>query len=538
ESGTTPEPSTTPELDPSPVPERPVPDQEVDVPASEAPGPRTPFAARTDLEPNTLYHVEGRGDFYTNADGRVTRVEVEYGGRGSLNADLQRLQPDATYVIRPDVENPIPGANHEHVLTTDAEGRVVQAHTDDLAFGNADRSESVQSRVGDEGGTGYDGGHLFGNQFGGGGEYGNLVAMLESVNRGAGDSFFNLENHWASLLDANPPVRVSVDIMPEFVPGSRVPEAIVVRWTENGVPFERIFDNIPDEVANAMDAPNASVVPDVAPRTDAAPGTGPQVADDAARGAEPSGAAETAPAAGSAADAAPAADGTAGADPSAEGAVEPEATGDGAPAAEEAGSSWPTSGDASPALAEVQVGDRLDADARAALAGDGNHGVVFFNEAANQRFYSNPSATLGAPGRPFFTMPLADGAHVSDAGSAARVTGMSPATAEAYTGYRMDGATAEPDLSRPVPEWERDIVGIVFNPSEANLPQVPTAADAGGYAHYLEGGNTAVRTGDGPNAGYLMNDAREFVIRGGDAVPPGSVLFRIVDGDWVVERVF
>lgn len=464
------------DLEPAPIPERPLPEREIDVPASEAPGPRTPFAARTDLEPSALYHVEGRGDFFTDANGRVVRVEVEYGGRGNLNADLQRLQPETTYVIRPDVDSPTAGAAHEHVLLTDAEGRVVQAHTDDLTFADADRSASVQSRVGDEGGPGYDGGHLFGTRFGGGGEYGNLVAMLESVNRGAGDSFFNLESHWASLLDANPPVRVGVDIMPEFVPGSRVPEAIVVRWTENGAVFERIFDNIPDEVVEVADTPDGATLADSAPHADLKP--------------------------------------------------------------HEADAAWPTSGDASPAVAGMGVGDALDADMRAQLATHGNHGVAFFNEAANQRFYANPSATLGGKGRPFFVMPLEDGAHVSDAAGAARATGMSPATAEAYVGYRLDPVTANPDLGRPVPEWERDIVGIIFNPSDANTPHVPAASDAGHYPHYLEGGHTAVRTGDGPGAGYLLNDVREFVIRGGDAVPPGSLLFRIVDGDWVIERVF
>lgn len=52
--------------------------------------------------------------------------------------------------------------------------------------------------------------------------------------------------------------------------------------------------------------------------------------------------------------------------------------------------------------------------------------------------------------------------------------------------------------------------------------------------HYLEGGTTAVKTGDGPTAGYLLNPTREFVIPGGNPVPPGSVLFQLgKNGDWI-----
>lgn len=67
----------------------------------------------------------------------------------------------------------------------------------------------------------------------------------------------------------------------------------------------------------------------------------------------------------------------------------------------------------------------------------------------------------------------------------------------------------------------------------------PTAADAGGWPHFLEGGNTAVKTGDGPTAGYLVNPTREFVMPGGDPVPPGSVLFKLgPNGDWIPMRKY
>jgi len=213
---------------------RPTAPNSVDIPAGDGPGPKTPFAARTDLQPNTVYHVEGRGDFYTDSNGKVTYVETTYGGRGNLNADLMTPHPDTTYVVHPEVNTPSDGSSQAHVFHTDAEGRVDLAHTDQLSLGEADRSESVQTRGGDEGGVGYDGGHLFGNGFGGGGEYSNIVAMLRDVNRGSGDSFFNLENQWRDLLKTDASTKIEVDIRPHYSGDSRVPEAIEINYSVNG----------------------------------------------------------------------------------------------------------------------------------------------------------------------------------------------------------------------------------------------------------------------------------------------------------------
>ena len=68
--------------------------------------------------------------------------------------------------------------------------------------------------------------------------------------------------------------------------------------------------------------------------------------------------------------------------------------------------------------------------------------------------------------------------------------------------------------------------------------KVPSAADAGGWPHYLEGGHTAVKL-EGPNAGYLVNKTREFVTPGGNPMPKGSVLFKLgPNGEWVPKRKF
>lgn len=215
----------------------------VEVTGGELPGPKTAFARRTDLAPDTMYRVAKRGDFYTDSTGKVTYVETVYGDR-ALNYDLHKPQPSTTYVVYPQVTNPVPGGNHAHVFVTDAEGRTVLAHTDHLALGEARRAESVQSRVGDEGGPGYDGGHMLGTDFGGGGEYVNVKAQLEQVNRGAGDSFFNLENEWRRILADDPNAQITIDIRHVYPPGSTVPEFTVVEYRVNGGDIQiRRFDN-------------------------------------------------------------------------------------------------------------------------------------------------------------------------------------------------------------------------------------------------------------------------------------------------------
>lgn len=199
---------------------------------AEAPGARTPFAETEDLEPNTAYEVEGRGTFYTDADGRVTHVEAEYGGTGDLNYDLIEPQPDTTYVI-----------GDEHVFITDDQGRTVEAHATDLAFGEADRSESIQQRIGDEGGDGYDGGHLIANQFGGGPEDINLVPMLEEVNRGSGDTFYATEMRLREALEGDPPADVEFHVYPEYTGESTVPSTITVDYAIDGEAERKEFDN-------------------------------------------------------------------------------------------------------------------------------------------------------------------------------------------------------------------------------------------------------------------------------------------------------
>ncbi|GAB11465.1 hypothetical protein GOARA_070_00040 [Gordonia araii NBRC 100433] len=117
-------------------------------------------------------------------------------------------------------------------------------HTDALALGDASRSESIQQRIGDQGGDGYDGGHTFANFAGGGPESINLFAMLESVNRGGGDSFYNLEGKWRGALGVEPPPIIPVTIKNVFDGDSNVPKSFKVRYRIGDGPWkQRRFDN-------------------------------------------------------------------------------------------------------------------------------------------------------------------------------------------------------------------------------------------------------------------------------------------------------
>lgn len=189
---------------------------------------------------------------------------------------------------------------------------------------------------------------------------------------------------------------------------------------------------------------------------------------------------------------------------------------------------------------DVTPGQILTPSDRAALNTDGKRWyVAIFDRQASHAYWEGPSSTLGVSGRPFFVSPIEDAAHMLTVDDAARLTGMSPATQRALTGFEV-GKDGLPDFSKPVLESDRQIVGFAFETDPANLPRTPIPDDAQGWSHFLEGGNTAVRLGDGPEAGYLLNPTREFVIGGGTPLS-ATTGFRwtlLPGGSWGVERVF
>ena len=153
------------------------------------PGKKTPFGARGGLDPNTCYHVEGRGDYYTNSDGEVCHVETNSKlVTGSFNVDLRNPFPNATYTVD--------GKFH---YTTDEWSRTIRVEIDSMPQVDKNervRSDALQSNVAKIGKSAYpessypkltyDGGHLAGAQFGGIPEEINIVPMKSGVNQNSG----------------------------------------------------------------------------------------------------------------------------------------------------------------------------------------------------------------------------------------------------------------------------------------------------------------------------------------------------------------
>ncbi|WP_285062074.1 DNA/RNA non-specific endonuclease [Frigoribacterium sp. ME-P-080] len=226
--------------DRTPTPTEPTPhatpavEHHVTVSGSDLPTKEKPFAHGQVLAPDTAYTVPGRGVFSTDATGRIVHVETEYGGKGNLNYDLMQPAADTTYVV-----------GGKHVYVTDHASRTVLAEFDDLQLGDADRSESVQKRIGKEGGVGYEGGHLLANMFGGGGEKINIVPMLREVNRGRGHSFGNLERELRQALTASDGGAADLKVLPEYEGTNTVPTGVQVKIQAHGQPLrQEFYDNV------------------------------------------------------------------------------------------------------------------------------------------------------------------------------------------------------------------------------------------------------------------------------------------------------
>jgi hypothetical protein len=154
--------------------------------------------------------------------------------------------------------------------------------------------------------------------------------------------------------------------------------------------------------------------------------------------------------------------------------------------------------------------------AASGVASSKNYGVTFFGDDILTFFDDPTKATIGKPGAPSFFMSAGDAALVQNAHDAAIYTGMAPSAQKAYS----SGG---------------EIYGFSF-PTDGLAVAKPTAIDAGGWPHFLEGGYTAVKT-DGANSGYMLTPVREFVTSGSNSVPAGSVLFKIgSNGEWIPIR--
>ncbi|ERK70025.1 WXG100 family type VII secretion target [Leifsonia aquatica] len=123
------------------------------------------------------------------------------------------------------------------------------------------------------------------------------------------------------------------------------------------------------------------------------------------------------------------------------------------------------------------------------------------------KYYMGEDATFGRPGDAMFVMPDSDSRVIKDALDAAIHSGMAPSALRAW-------------------ENGEDIFGVTVPRGAFPDLRLPTAADAKDWPHFLPGGHTAVRVGDE----WIVNSTREFVVDGGKAMPPGTMVFRLLDG--------
>lgn len=218
------------------------------------PGKRTPFGAKGGLEPNTCYHVEGRGDYYTNSDSEVCHVETNSVlVTGSLNIDLQKPLPNATYSVD--------GMFH---YTTDDWSRTVRVEVDNLYKVDEgerlrnDRLQSMAAKIGKRAypKIPYDGGHLAASEFAGIPERINVVPMLEEVNqirtgRNPEASF----REWERKVEASPQEYNQIVLTIEYpdVPVGTtslsdmqmVPSEFVAHWNDSqGASQSQPFSNV------------------------------------------------------------------------------------------------------------------------------------------------------------------------------------------------------------------------------------------------------------------------------------------------------
>ena len=193
-------------------------------------GPRTAFAQTKGLEPNTLYHVEGRGDFYTDANGTARYVDTHWGTTGARNPDLQKPAPDATYVIH--------RGDDTYVYQTDSQSRTILAAMDNYRpVAGGVRSDSISTKIGHLGGSDYQGGHLIAASRGAGADDIGTVPQLTSLNTGGGDYWQmekDLNDMWTHLQKASPGSTIDFKVTLDYTGDSKVPDVFHVSYRVDG----------------------------------------------------------------------------------------------------------------------------------------------------------------------------------------------------------------------------------------------------------------------------------------------------------------
>ncbi|SNY47589.1 filamentous hemagglutinin, partial [Pseudomonas sp. LAMO17WK12:I5] len=156
-------------------------------------------------------------------------VEIDSGGKGAWNKELNKPQPNTVYKI-----------DGNKVYETDHLGRV-QSVEADLADIVRDRNKYQQCKTGKCGLEADEGGHLIASIFDGPGERINMVPMDGNLNKGV---WKKMENSWAKAIDEGK--DVSVKILPTYSGSSVRPDSFVVTYRiGNGREVRERFVNAP-----------------------------------------------------------------------------------------------------------------------------------------------------------------------------------------------------------------------------------------------------------------------------------------------------
>lgn len=140
-------------------------------------------------------------------------VEIDSGGKGAWNKELNKPQPNTIYKV-----------DGNKVYQTDSLGRVEKVEAD-LSGIVRDRNKYQQCQTGKCGLDADEGGHLIASIMDGPGERINMVPMDGNLNKGA---WKKMENIWAKAVDEGKSVKV--EIQPVYGGAGVRPDSFVVTY--------------------------------------------------------------------------------------------------------------------------------------------------------------------------------------------------------------------------------------------------------------------------------------------------------------------
>ncbi|WP_447793687.1 DNA/RNA non-specific endonuclease [Pseudomonas farris] len=159
-------------------------------------------------------------------------VEIDSGGKGAWNKELNKPQPNTIYKV-----------DGNKVYQTDSLGRVEKVEADLSAIAR-DRNTYQQCKAGKCGLDADEGGHLIASILDGPGEKINLVPMDGNLNKGV---WKEMENAWVNAVDEGKSVKVQIQPVYSGL-GVRPDHFVVAYRIGNGREVRQTFVNAPGGV--------------------------------------------------------------------------------------------------------------------------------------------------------------------------------------------------------------------------------------------------------------------------------------------------